>query len=44
MGLYMNIKNKLIEAIEKSTNEETLEHIYTNILGNTDILYRKYNE
>ena len=40
----MNIKNKLIEAIEKSTDEEILEHIYTNILGNTDILYRKYHE
>lgn len=40
----MDIKNKLIEAIEKSTDEKMLEHIYTNILGHTDILYRKYNE
>ena len=40
----MDIKTKLIEAIEKSTDEKTLEHIYTNILGNTDILYQKYHE
>lgn len=40
----MNIKNKLIKAIENSTDEKMLEHIYTNILGNTDILYRKYHE
>ena len=40
----MDIKTKLIEAIEKSTDEKTLEHIYTNVLGNTDILYQKYHE
>lgn len=40
----MNIKNKLIEAIEKSIDEKMLEHIYTNILGNTDILFQKYSE
>lgn len=40
----MDIKNKLIEAIEKSTDEKTLEHIYTNVLENTDVLHQKYYE
>lgn len=40
----MNIKNKLIKTIEKSTNEKILQHIYTNILGNTDILFQEYDE
>jgi len=40
----MDIKNKLIKTIEKSTNEKMLKHIYTNILGNTDILFQEYHE
>ena len=40
----MDIKNKLIKTIENSTDENMLEHIYTNILGNTDILFQKYHE
>lgn len=40
----MNIKNKLIEAIEKSTDKQMFEYIYTNVLGNTDILLQKYHE
>lgn len=40
----MDIKNKLIKTIEKSTDEKMLEYIYTNILGNTDILFQKYHE
>lgn len=40
----MDIKNKLIKTIENSTDEKMLEHIYTNILGNTDILFQKYHE
>lgn len=38
----MDIKNKLIEAIEKSTSKRILEHIYTNVLENTDILEQEY--
>lgn len=40
----MDIKNKLIKTIENSIDEKMLEHIYTNILGNTDILFQKYHE
>lgn len=40
----MDIKNKLIEAIEKSTDERMIEHIYTNVLENTDVLHQKYYE
>ena len=40
----MDIKNKLIEAIEKSTDERMLEYIYSHVLENTDILNQKYYE
>ena len=44
MRQRMDIKNKLIKAIEKSTDKKILEHIYTNLFGNTDILFQKYHE
>lgn len=40
----MNVKEKLIDTINQTEDANALENIYTNILGNTDILEQKYNE
>lgn len=40
----MDIKRKLIEDIEKLTDERMIEYIYTNVLEKTDILNQKYHE
>ncbi len=37
----MDIKNKLIEIIEKLADETMLRYIYTNVSGNTDILFQE---
>lgn len=39
----MNIKDKLINSIRCASDDKLLEHIYTDILGNDDILVQNHN-